>query len=54
MRKFTTTNGHIIETTPRGHLVDMHIKTATGRTVATVVKTVDEASAMLAGLKAGA
>jgi hypothetical protein len=54
MNKFRAADGSTIELTPRGHLVDMHVKSATGRTVATVVKTTDEASALIAGLKAGA
>jgi hypothetical protein len=54
MHKFRTADGSSVEITRRGNLVDMHVKSATGRTVATVVKTTDEASALIAGLKAGA
>ncbi|MFF4430479.1 hypothetical protein ACFYZ4_15060 [Streptomyces sp. NPDC001513] len=49
---YTTADGSTIEITRRGYIVDMHVRNAAGRTVATVEMNDDDASALVADLRA--
>jgi hypothetical protein len=52
MLKFNTADGGTIEITRMGITVDMHVRAASGRTVATVTMDDDDASALLADMRA--
>ncbi|MFF4952262.1 hypothetical protein [Streptomyces chattanoogensis] len=52
MQIFNTHDGGTVEATRRGYVIDLHVRDAAGRTVATVEMGTGEASALLADLKA--
>jgi hypothetical protein len=52
MLKFDTADGGTIEITRTGYVVDMHVRAASGRTVATVTMNDDDAAALLADMRA--
>lgn len=49
---YTTADGSTIEINRRGIMVDLHVRNAAGRTVATVVMNDDDAYALVADLEA--
>jgi hypothetical protein len=50
MQKYTTADGGTVEATRRGLEIDLHVRDAAGRTVATVVMSGDDAYALLEDL----
>jgi hypothetical protein len=52
MQTYTTADGGTIEATRRGLEIDLHVRDAVGRTVATVEMSEDDATALLADLDA--
>jgi len=51
MRTFETVEGWTIEAQWRGIRIDLHVRNAAGRTVATVELNEDDAAALVADLK---
>ncbi|MFE3591967.1 hypothetical protein ACFXOY_31190 [Streptomyces niveus] len=49
--KFTTADGGTVDVTRMGITVDIHVRDAAGRTVATVAMNDDDATALLADLR---
>ncbi|WP_188278954.1 hypothetical protein [Streptomyces sp. CBMA370] len=52
--KFTTSDGGTVDVTRVGITVDIHVRNAAGRTVATVTMNDDDAAGLLADLRAHA
>jgi hypothetical protein len=52
MQTYTTADGGTIEATRRGLEIDLHVRDAAGRTVATVVLSENDAAVLLSDLRA--